>query len=69
MKKSTEKKYPGVRLVGKYWHIYYNVNGRQYKESSHSTKQMDAVRLRAKRITDSQPRPRANNRENEHRPR
>lgn len=51
---NKKKKYPGVRKVGKYWHIYYNVNGRQFKESSRSTKQMDAVRLRAKRVTDSQ---------------
>lgn len=44
----------GVRKIGKYWHIYYNVRGKQKKESSRSPKKSDAVLLLNKRLQQSQ---------------
>ena len=39
------KKHPGVDLRGKTYWIKYSRNGRPFRESSHSDKESDAVRL------------------------
>ena len=39
------KKHPGVYLRGKVYWIKYSRNGRPFRESSHSEKESDAVRL------------------------